>query len=165
VTTFVTDTRSNSAMISTKFLTKEQEDVPDLQAAFRDAKHTVRGNKVGSSPDKSGAFPVAADLNIKLGAAKVDDPRRTPKAKAPVKAPAKATKPSPVPEPSPAPSPPSGEPPQPAADSTSPVLPADTAPPTTGSSEPAAKPEPAAVPETKSSEPVPAEPASTGGAK
>ncbi len=194
VTTFVTDTRSNSAMISTKFLTKEQEDVPDLQAAFRDANHTVRGNKVGSSPDKSGAFPVAADLNIKLGAAKVTDPRRTPKAKAPVKEP----EPSPVspvpntvpPEPIAAPGTPSAEPPQPATDSTSPALPAEPAPPTAGSSEPAATPEPkpsepaatepaatepastvpapapAPVPsEPAPSEPVPAEPATTGGAK
>lgn len=170
VTTFVTDTRSNSAMISTKFLTKEQEDVPDLQAAFRDANHTVRGNKVGSSPDKSGAFPVAADLNIKLGAAKVADPRRTPKAKAPAKEPELST----------APSTPSADPPQPAADSTSPVLPAEPAPPTATTTEPAAVPEPkpsepvaaepastvpgpAAVP--APAEPVPAEPATTGGAK
>lgn len=182
VTTFVTDTRSNSAMISTKFLTKEQEDVPDLQAEFRDANHTVRGNKVGSSPDKSGAFPVAADLNIKLGAAKVTDPRRTPKAKAP----AKAAEPSTAsPEPSSMPSPPSEGTPPTVADSSSPVLQPAPSPPPTVPSEPAATPEPSTVPEPAPSEPVvpatvptepvpsepataepaTAEPATTGGAK
>lgn len=182
VTTFVTDTRSNSAMISTKFLTKEQEDVPDLQAEFRDANHTVRGNKVGSSPDKSGAFPVAADLNIKLGAAKVTDTRRTPKAKAP----AKAAEPSTAsPEPSSMPSPPSEGTPPTVADSSSPVLQPAPSPPPTVPSEPAATPEPSTVPEPAPSEPVvpatvptepvpsepataepaTAEPATTGGAK
>jgi len=191
VTTFVTDTRSNSAMISTKFLTKEQEDVPDLQAEFRDANHTVRGNKVGSSPDKSGAFPVAADLNIKLGAAKVTDPRRTPKAKAPAKAAEPSTaspepssvplEPSSVPpEPSSMPSPPSEGTPPTVADSSSPVLQPAPSPPPTVPSEPAATPEPSTVPEPAPSEPVvpatvptepvpsePAttEPATTGGAK
>ena len=162
VTTFVTDTRSNSAMISTKFLTKEQEDVPDLQAAFRDANHTVRGNKVGSSPDKSGAFPVAADLNIKLGAAKVADPRRTPKAKAPAKAAEPSTaSPEPStasPEPSSVPSPPSEGTPPTVADSTSPVLQPATSPPPTVPSEPAATPEPTAVPEPTRTEPSPSEP-------
>jgi hypothetical protein len=173
VTTFVTDTRSNSAMISTKFLTKEQEDVPDLQAAFRDANHTVRGNKVGSSPDKSGAFPVAADLNIKLGAAKVTDPRRTPKAKAaeprttppeprttPPEPSTTPLEPSTTPlEPSSVPSPPSEGTPPTVADSTSPLLQPAPSPPPTVPLEPAATPEPSTVPEPTRTEPtVPAEP-------
>ena len=165
VTTFVTDTRSNSAMISTKFLTKEQEDVPDLQAAFRDANHTVRGNKVGSSPDKSGAFPVAADLNIKLGAAKVTDPRRTPKAKA---AEPGTTPPEPSttplvpstasPEPSSVPSLPSEGTPPTVADSTSPVLQPAPSPPPTVPLEPTATPEPSTIPEPTIPEPTRTEP-------
>lgn len=147
VTTFVTDTRNNTASISTKFLTKERDDVPDLQESFRDSGHTVRGNKIGTSPDKTGAFPVVADLNIKLAAIKVADPRKTAKAKAPVKAPESVA--SPVPSISePAPIPPLQTPQQP-------VEVTGPASPTEPVSEPVVSPEPAVTPEpTTSAQPI-----------
>jgi hypothetical protein len=80
-TTLATDQGNNVASISTKFITKEQEDVPVLQDAFRDATHTVRGNKITKSQEKSGEFPVMADLTIKLKPIQVLDPRKATKTK------------------------------------------------------------------------------------
>jgi Tfp pilus assembly PilM family ATPase len=79
-TTLATDQGNNVASISTKFITKEQEDVPVLQDAFRDESHTVRGNKITKSQEKSGEFPVMADLTIKLRPIQVLDPRKANKA-------------------------------------------------------------------------------------
>jgi Tfp pilus assembly PilM family ATPase len=80
-TTFLLEPRSNTASISAKYYTKEQEVVPDVQAAYRDTQHTVKGTAVTQSPDKN--YPWASDLTITLAARDVPDPRSIKKAPPP----------------------------------------------------------------------------------
>ncbi|MCY3005288.1 MAG: hypothetical protein NTV29_04845 [Planctomycetota bacterium] len=72
-TTFALETRSNNATIATKFFTKEQELVPEIQGAYRDEKHNVRGTGLAQSQDKK--YPVAADMLITVATSQVIDPR------------------------------------------------------------------------------------------
>jgi Tfp pilus assembly PilM family ATPase len=94
VTTFTTDPRTNAASISTKFVTGKQEDVPEFQDAFRDAKHQVRSTGLNKSPDKTGAFPFASDITIKLAPITVVDPRKSTKTQKQPTVPANSDKPS-----------------------------------------------------------------------
>ena len=78
-TTFNLDPRTNEPTILTKFLTKEKELVPEIEAAYRDTKHNVRETGLAQSQDKK--YPVAADMKITVATAEVKDPRnvkRTP---------------------------------------------------------------------------------------
>jgi len=72
-TTFALEPRSNNATIATKFYTKQQELVPEIQGAYRDEKHNVRGTGLAQSQDKK--YPVAADMLITVATAAVTDPR------------------------------------------------------------------------------------------
>jgi len=72
-TTFNLEPRTNTATIATKFFTKEQDLVPQIQLAYRDEKHNVRGTGLAQSQDKK--YPVAADMSITVAAAEVTDPR------------------------------------------------------------------------------------------
>jgi hypothetical protein len=72
-TTFNLEPRTNTATIATKFFTKEQDLVPQIQLAYRDEKHNVRGTGLAQSQDKK--YPVAADMSITVAAAEVKDPR------------------------------------------------------------------------------------------
>jgi hypothetical protein len=72
-TTFALEPRSNNATIATKFFTKEQDLVPEIQGAYRDEKHNVRGTGLAQSQDKK--YPVAADMLITVATAEVTDPR------------------------------------------------------------------------------------------
>jgi hypothetical protein len=72
-TTFALEPRSNNATIATKFFTKEQDLVPEIQGAYRDAKHNVRGTGLAQSQDKK--YPVAADMLINVATVEVTDPR------------------------------------------------------------------------------------------
>ena len=72
-TTFNLEPRTNTATIATKFFTKEQDLVPQIQLAYRDEKHNVRGTGLAQSQDKK--YPVAADMSITVAAAEVPDPR------------------------------------------------------------------------------------------
>jgi hypothetical protein len=72
-TTFALEPRSNNATIATKFYTKQQELVPEIQGAYRDEKHNVRGTGLAQSQDKK--YPVAADMLITVATAEVTDPR------------------------------------------------------------------------------------------
>jgi hypothetical protein len=65
--------RTNTATIATKFFTKEQDLVPQIQLAYRDEKHNVRGTGLAQSQDKK--YPVAADMSITVAVAEVTDPR------------------------------------------------------------------------------------------
>ena len=76
LTTFSTDPRTNSSSITTRFVAKRQDDVPDIQEAFRDETHLVKGTGVNKNPDKTGDFPWAADMFIRLPVGKVQDPRK-----------------------------------------------------------------------------------------
>jgi hypothetical protein len=93
-TTFTTDPRTNSASISTKFVTAKQEDVPVFQDAFRDANHQVRSTGLNKSPDKTGVFPFASDLTIKLAPISVVDPRKSTKPPKQSTAPSNSDKPA-----------------------------------------------------------------------
>lgn len=73
-TTFALEPRTNTATIATKFLTKEQDLVPEIQGAYRDEKHNVRGTGLAQSQDRK--YPVAADMLITVAAAEVKDPRK-----------------------------------------------------------------------------------------
>ncbi|MFM8573579.1 MAG: type IV pilus biogenesis protein PilM [Pirellula sp.] len=59
-TTFALEPRTNTATINTKFFTKEQDLVPEIQGAYRDEKHNVRGTGLAQSQDKK--YPVSADM-------------------------------------------------------------------------------------------------------
>jgi hypothetical protein len=72
-TTFNLEPRTNTATIATKFFTKEQDLVPQIQLAYRDEKHNVRGTGLAQSQDKK--YPVAADMSITVAAAEIKDPR------------------------------------------------------------------------------------------
>jgi len=72
-TTFALEPRTNTATIATKFFTKEQDLVPEIQGAYRDEKHNVRGTGLAQSQDKK--YPVAADMLITVASATVQDPR------------------------------------------------------------------------------------------
>jgi len=162
-TTFALEPRTNTATIATKFLTKEQDLVPEIQGDYRDEKHNVRGTGLAQSQDRK--YPVAADMLITVAAAEVKDPRKVtrksieessikePSSKAPI---AEPTPPGVALEPSD----------ETAADKTKgpgDMPPVDTAPKT---ADPPAKPEPGNEPSTEkpsSVEPpagVPAPPAS-----
>jgi hypothetical protein len=91
ITTFLIEPRTNTASISAKYYAKKQEIVPDVQAAFRDTKHTVKGTAVTQSPDKN--YPHASDLTITLAPREVPDPRDVKKSP-----PAKTEKPAEQPE-------------------------------------------------------------------
>jgi Tfp pilus assembly PilM family ATPase len=72
-TTFALEPRTNTATIATKFFTKVQDLVPEIQGAYRDEKHNVRGTGLAQSQDKK--YPVAADMLITVAASEVKDPR------------------------------------------------------------------------------------------
>ncbi|MFO0011526.1 MAG: type IV pilus biogenesis protein PilM [Planctomycetota bacterium] len=72
-TTFSIEPRSNTASISAKYFAKQQDVVPDVQTAYRDTQHTVKGTAVTQSPNKN--YPWASDLTITLAAREVPDPR------------------------------------------------------------------------------------------
>jgi Tfp pilus assembly PilM family ATPase len=73
VTTFLLDPRSNVASISAKYYAREKDLVPEVQSAYRDAGHTVRGTGVSQSPDKM--YPWGSDLLIAIAPPEVPDPR------------------------------------------------------------------------------------------
>jgi hypothetical protein len=73
-TTFNLDPRTNEPTILTKFLTKEKDLVPEIEAAYRDTKHNVRETGLAQSQDKK--YPVAADMKITVATAEVKDPRK-----------------------------------------------------------------------------------------
>jgi Tfp pilus assembly PilM family ATPase len=77
-TTFMIEPRTNAASISAKYFAKLQDVVPDVQAAYRDSAHTVKGTAVTQSPDKN--YPWASDLTIALAPGEVPDPRNVKKA-------------------------------------------------------------------------------------
>jgi len=77
VTTFASDARTQTASISTKFVVRKQDDIPDLLASFRDAQHEVRSTGPTKSQDKSGVFPWMADLTMTMPAQAVPDPRKS----------------------------------------------------------------------------------------
>jgi hypothetical protein len=73
VTTFSLEPKSNTATIAAKYYTKLQDFVPEIEAAYRDTNHTVRGTAVTKSPDKN--YPQASDLTIVIAPPEVADPR------------------------------------------------------------------------------------------
>jgi Tfp pilus assembly PilM family ATPase len=119
-TSFTIDQRSNASSISTKFVTRRQEDVPDIQDAYRDDKHSVRGTGISRSQDKTGEFPSAADLNIKLSPQTITDPRKSIATKSNATK-TNAAKPASEQQPNASPTPPSPTPPEPTPDSKSKV--------------------------------------------
>jgi Tfp pilus assembly PilM family ATPase len=76
-TTFMIEPRTNAASISAKYFATVQDVVPEVQAAYRDASHTVKGVSVTQSPDKK--YPWASDLTITLAPIEVPDPRNVKK--------------------------------------------------------------------------------------
>jgi hypothetical protein len=82
-TTFLLEPKSNAASISARYYTKEQDVVPDVQDAYRDTKHIVKGTQVTQSNDKS--YPWSSDLTIRLAARQVPDPIRDAKKTSPEK--------------------------------------------------------------------------------
>ena len=79
-TTFATDLQSGTATISTNFVARSREDVPDIRAAFSDRApaHTVKGKKLNPSKTRGNPdYPWEADLVITTPAAPVKDPRPT----------------------------------------------------------------------------------------
>lgn len=66
VTSFTLEPRTNMANVSTKFFSKEQDNVPAVQAALRDKGHVVRSSSILPNPDKSKGYPWVADLSIRL---------------------------------------------------------------------------------------------------
>lgn len=72
-TTFALEPRTNTPTIVTKFFTKEQDLVPEIQSAYRDQKHNVQGIGLAQSQDKK--YRVAADMKITVANAEVKDPR------------------------------------------------------------------------------------------
>lgn len=72
-TTFALEPRTNSPTVVTKFFTKEQDLVPEIQGSYRDEKHNVQGTGLAQSQDKK--FRVAADMKITVANAVVKDPR------------------------------------------------------------------------------------------
>ncbi|MFM7975518.1 MAG: hypothetical protein ACKO8U_10630, partial [Pirellula sp.] len=72
-TTFALEPRTNTPTIVTKFFTKEQDLVPEIQSAYRDQKHNVQGTGLAQSQDKK--YRVAADMKITVANAEVKDPR------------------------------------------------------------------------------------------
>ncbi|MCE2812486.1 MAG: hypothetical protein LW850_19025 [Planctomycetaceae bacterium] len=92
-TTFALEPRTNTATITTKFFTKEQELVPEIESSYRDEKHKVQETGLAQSQDKK--YRVAADMRITVANAEVKDPRNVtrkpieePKLKEPEKEPA-----------------------------------------------------------------------------
>jgi hypothetical protein len=73
VTTFSLEPKSNTATIAAKYYTKLQDFVPEIEAAYRDTNHIVRGTAVTKSPDKN--YPQASDLTIVIAPPEVADPR------------------------------------------------------------------------------------------
>lgn len=72
-TTFALEPRTNTATITTKFFTKEQELVPEIESSYRDEKHKVQETGLAQSQDKK--YRVAADMRITVANAEVKDPR------------------------------------------------------------------------------------------
>jgi hypothetical protein len=104
-TSFMVEPRTNSSTISTRFITIEQDDVPEIQEAYRDPQHSVRTTGVNKTADKKSPFPTSADLTIRIAPQKAPDPRKSATAKRPAdnKPEAKPTEPAQtLPSPSPA---------------------------------------------------------------
>lgn len=143
-TTFALEPRTNTATIATKFFTKEQDLVPEIQGAYRDEKHNVRGTGLAQSQDKK--YPVAADMLITVASATVQDPRNVKRK--PIEEPAN---PQAAAEPTEPPTEPQSE-----APATAPA--SDTNKPAAEPTQPEPKPEPA------TSEPAEPQPPILGGA-
>ena len=76
--TFNTDVLTGASTIASKFVSTQQEYVPELRAGFSDATHTVSGKGVTPSQDRtSEQFPWVGDLLIKMPPVTVADPRKT----------------------------------------------------------------------------------------
>ena len=88
--TFITDVRTGVSTIASKFIVRKQEDVPFVQDSFRDQNHMVNKKVSRISPSQDKNFPFIADLEIKMPAVKVLDPRLSGTSKNPIKPPSKA---------------------------------------------------------------------------
>jgi len=98
--TFITDVRTGASTISSKFIVRKQEDVPFVQDTFRDPNHIVNKKVSRIAPSQDKDFPYIADLEIKMPAVTVLDPRASGSAKNPGKPTNKAASNSkPIPEP------------------------------------------------------------------
>jgi hypothetical protein len=73
-TTFSLEPRSKTATINSKFFTTMQDLVPEIQGAYRDEKHMVRGTGLAASQDKQ--YPVSSDMSITVALKEVQDPRK-----------------------------------------------------------------------------------------
>jgi len=73
-TTFSLEPRSKTATINSKFFTTVQDLVPEIQGAYRDEKHMVRGTGLAASQDKQ--YPVSSDMSITVALKEVQDPRK-----------------------------------------------------------------------------------------
>jgi len=104
-TTFATDSQTGTSTISTKFIAKKGDEVPQIRAAFSDAQHSVTGKKLDPSKiNRSNQdFPWEADLAIKIPPTVVGDPRFPPPSKT-VSPPATKGSQAAAPAPQPAPS-------------------------------------------------------------
>jgi hypothetical protein len=123
-TTFLLEPRNNTALISAKYYATLQDVIPEVQAAYRDSKHTVRGTSVTQHSDKK--YPWASDLTITLAPAEVEDPRNRKTTPPPAEPAAPATT---LPDPAAAPI----IPPEPAAPA---IIPPEAAAPATTLTEP-----------------------------
>jgi hypothetical protein len=83
-TTFSLDSRSKNASINSKFYTTVQDLIPEIQVAYRDEKHTVRGGSLSASQDKK--YPVSSDMSITVALKEVKDPRKVERKPIPVAA-------------------------------------------------------------------------------
>jgi hypothetical protein len=76
LTTFTTDVQSGSSTIATKFFATERDDVPEILSAFSDPQHIVKNKGVIPNQDRTNQqFPWVADLQMKMPAINVIDPR------------------------------------------------------------------------------------------
>ncbi len=76
LTNFTTDVQSGSSTIATKFVASERDDVPEIVSAFSDPQHIVRNKGVTPNQDRTNQkFPWVADLQVKMPALNVIDPR------------------------------------------------------------------------------------------
>lgn len=82
--TFITDVRTGVSTISSKFIVRKQEDVPFVQESFRDPNHMVNKKVSRISPSQDRDFPFIADLEIKMPAVIVLDPRLSGTSKNPM---------------------------------------------------------------------------------
>ncbi len=76
LTTFTTDVPTGSSTIATKFVATERDDVPEILSAFSDPQHIVKNKGVIPNQDRTNQqFPWVADLQMKMPAINVIDPR------------------------------------------------------------------------------------------